>query len=52
MIRTYSVSLDKEIVEKAKLKWRAKHSKYSNVGKKLSPLIVYLLEEWIQEKRL
>ena len=42
-IKTYTVTLDEEVVEKAK-------KKQKDFGGKLSPLINELLKEWSEEK--
>ena len=44
--KVYSVSLDSEIVEKAKELWIRDH-----YGKKLSPLINQLLTKWIRDQK-
>jgi hypothetical protein len=45
-VKIYSVSLEEEIVEKAKELWIRDH-----YGKKLSPLINKLLTIWIREDK-
>jgi len=45
VIKNYSITLDKELVEKAKEKM------YSE-GKKLSPVINNLLQKWFDEQEI
>ncbi len=43
MVKTYNVSLDPEVVKEAR--------EQLEVGQALSPMINYLLREWIKKKK-